>query len=235
MEADFESLKGRFFIVAHRGASGYEPENTLRAVRRALEIGVDAVEVDVHVSRDGHLLVIHDDTVDRTTDGHGRVKDMSLEELRRLDAGRGERIPLLEEVLEAVKGRAVLFIELKERDAALPALGIVEKLGMLDGVLFISFIPEALLDVKRARDDAHIGLIYFRPANGIAEARRIGCEAVLPYYRFATEKSVAFAHRLGLITIAWTVDDFETARTLKERGVDGIASNYPDRLMPLRA
>ncbi|MEM4791078.1 MAG: glycerophosphodiester phosphodiesterase family protein, partial [Thermofilum sp.] len=87
-------LKGRFFVVAHRGASGHEPENTLRAVRRAIEIGADVVEVDVRVSKDGALVVIHDDTVDRTTSGRGKVRDMTAAELRSLDAGKGERIPL---------------------------------------------------------------------------------------------------------------------------------------------
>jgi glycerophosphoryl diester phosphodiesterase len=227
-------LKGRFFVVAHRGASGYEPENTLRAVRRALEMGVDAVEVDVRLSRDGVPVVIHDETVDRTTNGRGLVRSMSVEELRRLDAGKGERIPLLSEVLEEVKGRCALFAELKEVDAAEPALKLVEAAGMLDSVLFISFEQEALAAVKRLAPRSHVGLIYAKPSDGIVAAKHLGCEFVLPHYRLATEKAVAFAHRMGLLVVAWTVDDAETAAELKRRGVDGIASNYPDRILKLR-
>ena len=228
------SLKGRFFIVAHRGASGYEPENTLRSVRRALEMGVDAVEIDVRLSRDGVPVVIHDETVDRTTNGRGRVGDMTLEELRRLDAGAGERIPLLEEVVDVAGGRVPLFVEIKEPGAAEPSLKVVEEKGVLDGVVFISFHPEALSVLRGLEPAAHLGLIYAKPGNGIVGARNLGCEFVLPFYRLATEKAVALAHRLKLSVVAWTVDELETAAELKRRGVDGIASNYPDRLFPLR-
>jgi len=229
-----EDLRGRFFVVAHRGASGYEPENTLRAVRRALEMGVDAVEVDVRLSRDGVPVVIHDETVDRTTNGRGLVRGLSIEELKRLDAGSGERIPLLSEVLEEVGGRCVLFAELKEVDAAAPALRLVEEAGLLDSVLFISFEQEALAAVKRSAPRSHTGLIYAKPGDGIVAAKRLGCEFVLPLYRLATEKAVAFAHRMGLLVVAWTVDDPEIALELKRRGVDGVASNYPDRILRLR-
>ena len=224
----------RFFVVAHRGASAYEPENTLRSVRRALEIGADAVEVDVRLSADDVPVVIHDETVDRTTDGTGKVAEMTLEELRRLDAGQGERIPTLEEVLDAVRGRAILFVELKVDEAALPALELVRGRGMLNEVLFISFSQNALSRVKAEEEGAHIGLIYFKPSDGIVGAKKLGCEFVLPYYRLATEKAISLAHRMRLRVVPWTVDDLETARELKRRGADGVASNRPDVMMPLR-
>ncbi|MEM1632469.1 MAG: glycerophosphodiester phosphodiesterase family protein [Thermofilum sp.] len=227
-------LQGRFFIVAHRGASGYEPENTLRAVRRAIEMRVDAVEVDVRVSRDGVPVVIHDESLERTTSGRGMVKDMTVVELKKLDAGKGERIPLLEEVLDEVKGKVVLFLELKELEAVVPSLRLVEERKMLDQVLFISFDKVALSTVKARVPEAHIGLIYARPEGGIVEAKRLGCEFVLPHYRLATEKAVAFAHRMKLMVVAWTVDDPALAAELKGRGVDGVASNYPDLIIPLR-
>ena len=179
-------------------------------------------------------MVIHDETVDRTTNGRGLVRGLSIEELKRLDAGRGERIPLLSEVLEEVGGRCVLFAELKEVDAAAPALRLVEEAGLLDSVLFISFEQEALAAVKRSAPRSHTGLIYAKPGDGIVAAKRLGCEFVLPLYRLATEKAVAFAHRMGLLVVAWTVDDPEIALELKRRGVDGVASNYPDRILRLR-
>ncbi|MHB9302187.1 glycerophosphodiester phosphodiesterase [Thermofilum pendens] len=223
-----------FFVVAHRGASGYEPENTLRAVRRALEMGVDAVEVDVRLSADGVPVVIHDETLERTTSGRGRVRDYPVDELRMLDAGSGERIPLLAEVLDEVKGKAALFLELKEVEAAAPSLSLVEEKGMLGDVLFISLQPEALAEVRRMSPRAYLGLIYFKPGEWILEAKRLGCSFVLPHYRLATEKAVSFAHRLKLRVVAWTVDDPATAAELKKRGVDGVASNFPDRILPLR-
>ncbi len=224
----------RFFVVAHRGASAYEPENTLRSVRRALEIGADAVEIDVRLSADGVPVVIHDETVDRTTDGTGRVAEMTLDDLRRLDAGQGEGIPTLEEILDEVRGRAILFVELKVDEAALPSLRLVRDVGMLDEVLFISFSQNALSRVRADEEGAHIGLIYFKPSDGIVGAKKLGCEFVLPYYRLATGKAIAFAHRMGLRVVPWTVDDLETARELKRRGADGVASNRPDVMMPLR-
>ncbi len=108
-------------IMGHRGAKAYEPENTLRSVRKALDLGVQAVEIDIHLSRDGRLIVIHDATVDRTTNGKGRVSDLSWKELRRLDAGLGEPLPVLEEVVALVRGRAHLFIELKDPKAVAPS------------------------------------------------------------------------------------------------------------------
>jgi len=227
----FSEYRMRRAVVGHRGAAGLEPENTLRSVKRALELGVDAVEVDVRLSADGALVVIHDETVDRTTNGSGRVDEMTLDELRSLDAGKGERIPLLEEVLEEVRGRALLYVELKVPEAARPAARLVEEAGMSDEVLFISFLDEALAALPAGM---HRGLIYFKPPGRILEAKKAGCEAVLPYYRLATEKAVRFAKRLRLHVTAWTVDDPAQARSLWARGVDAVATNRPDLIVPLR-
>lgn len=231
---NFREYRSRFSVVAHRGASGYEPENTLRSIRRAIEMGVDAVEVDVRLTADGYPVVIHDETVDRTTNGTGRVDEMTLDEIRSLDAGKGERIPLIEEVLNEVNGKVFLYIELKVVEAALPVLDRVLERDMLDEVLFISFLPEALARVKERAPEAHIGLIYFKPPGLILEAKKMGAEAVLPFYKLATEKAVAFAKRLKLHVTAWTVDTPELAKELKRRGVDAVASNYPDKIMTVR-
>ncbi len=231
----FRSLEGRFAVVAHRGASAYEPENTVRAVRRALEMGVDAVEVDVRLSADGYPVVIHDETVDRTTNGSGKVGELTLSALRQLDAGLGEKILLLDEILEEVKGRAVLFVELKLPEAADKAVAEVLERDMLDDVLFISFFPEALVRVRELAPSSHIGLIYFKPPGGILEAKKFHADAVLPRYNMATEKAVKFAKQLRLYVVAWTVDDPLLALQLKQRGVDAVATNVPDKLTNLRS
>ncbi len=103
-----------FMIVGHRGAAGYEPENTLLSFQKAIEIGVDWIELDVHRSSDGHLMVIHDDTVDRTTRGHGKVSEMTLAELKKLDAGKGQKIPTLQEAIDFMKGKVRVIIEIKQ-------------------------------------------------------------------------------------------------------------------------
>ncbi len=230
----FENLKGKFFVVAHRGASGYEPENTIRAIRRAIEMGVDAVEVDVRLTKDGYPILMHDETVDRTTNGTGKVSEMTLTELRKLDAGKGEKVPLLEEALNEVKDKAVLFIEIKVPEASIPSLKLVEEKNMIDQVLFVSFNPNSLKKIKEENPFAHTGLIYAKPGDHILLAKRIECEVVLPHYRLATEKAIALAHKLKMLVVAWTIDDIKTAKLLKKRGVDGIGSNYPDIMLSLR-
>src|SRR6476660_8151331 len=106
-------MKRHFLNVAHRGASAYEPENTLLSFRRAIELGADMSEIDLHLSKDGALIVMHDYSVDETTDGHGEIKEMTLEQIKALDAGKGERVPVLQEVIDLVRGRNGLYIELK--------------------------------------------------------------------------------------------------------------------------
>ncbi|HID15455.1 MAG TPA: glycerophosphodiester phosphodiesterase, partial [Candidatus Atribacteria bacterium] len=139
-----DDLKNKFLVVAHRGASAYEPENTLRAIRRAIEIGADVVEIDVRLTKDGYPVVIHDETVDRTTNGSGLVNEFSLDELRKLDAGKGEKIPLLSEVLDLVAGKINVFIEIKVDEAVIPSLREVDARDLWDSVMFTSFNIEHL-------------------------------------------------------------------------------------------
>jgi len=235
MPKSIKELYDSFFVVAHRGASAYEPENTIRSIRRAFELGADAVEVDARVSKDGHVVIIHDETVDRTTDGTGMVSELSLEEIRALNAGKGEKIPTLQEVLNEVRGKGCLFLEIKADEAAIPSLSLAEEMGMMDSVLFISFSRDALISIKDVNRGAHTGFLYVKPFDGIVGAKKLGCEAVLPYHRLATERAIALAHRMKLKVIPWTVDELEVAKELKRRGADGIATNKPDILADLRS
>lgn len=223
-----------FAVVAHRGASGYEPENTIRAIEKAIDIGADAVEVDVRLSKDKVPVVIHDETIDRTTNGSGRVDSYTVQQIKNFDAGKGEKIPLLSEVLDTVRGRVCLLLELKEVDASKYALSLVESRSMLNQVMFISFHEEALKDVAQANPKAYRGLIYAKPGEFIIKAKNIGCVAIMPNYRLATLKTIEFAHRLNLKVNVWTIDDIETARELAERNVDLITTNKPDLILNLR-
>jgi glycerophosphoryl diester phosphodiesterase len=216
-------------LIAHRGASFYEPENTLRAVKRALEFGVDGIEIDVRSSMEGSLIVIHDETVDRTTNGTGKVRDMSLLELRSLDAGKGERIPLLEEVLELVKGKALLVIELKIAGMEERVLKILEEHDAFDNVLVNSFIHKSVKKVKELNPRVKTGVIFreapIKPSRLAMDAE---AENLFAFHKYITWEMVQDAHDHGLNIYAWTVDEPSTIESLIMLGVDGIVTNKPD-------
>jgi len=220
--------KRRIIKIAHRGASAYEPENTLRAFEEAIRLGADMIELDVRLSKDGELVVIHDDRLERTTDGFGFVGDKTLAELKTLDAGRGEKIPTLREVLDITKGRARLVIELKEEGTEEPALGLIRESGSADEVIVVSFNLVILRKVKELSRDIRTGAIYFMSANPIRMAKECSADAIAPYHDFVTKVSVKEAHENNLIVIPWTVDSKSRAEELIEMGVDGIVSNKPD-------
>lgn len=216
-------------IIAHRGASYYEPENTLRAIKSALDYGADGIEFDVRSSIDGNLVVIHDETVDRTTDGTGKVRDMSILELRSLDAGKGEKIPLLGEVLELVRDQALLAIELKIQGIEEQVLKIVEKHGELDNILINSFIHRSMKKVKELNPEIKTGVI-FRSAP--VDPSRLALDAkannLFAYYEYVTWEMVENAHDNGLNIYAWCVDEPSIIENLIMLGVDGIVTNKPD-------
>ncbi len=216
-------------VIAHRGASFYEPENTLRAVRRALDFEVDGVEIDVRSTIEGNIVVIHDETVDRTTNGSGRVRDMSLVELRSLDAGKGEKIPLLEEVIGLVGNKAMLIIELKTGGIEERVLSIVEKYDALDRVMFSSFIHGSVKRVKELNPRAKTGVIIrSSPINPSMLALDARAENICAFYKYVSWEMVQNVHGHGLNIFAWTVDDANTAENLIMLGVDGIVTNKPD-------
>jgi glycerophosphoryl diester phosphodiesterase len=237
--------RGRRFLargptlgVAHRGASRYAPENTLAAFRLALEHGVPAVECDVRRTQDGHLVVIHDPAVDRTTDGHGAVASLTLESLRRLDAGRwfgpefaGERIPLLEEVLEAVRGRALIKIEIKNDPIRSEGIeqqvaGAIRRHRMEDEALVMSFDHHIIRELRGAAPGIATGIIYSaRLVDPIVAARGAGADALCVEWGYLDRDLVDIAHQAGLGVFAWTVDDEQDIRRFTNLGVDGITSN----------
>jgi glycerophosphoryl diester phosphodiesterase len=231
--ADILSRKP-FAVVAHRGASGYEPENTLRAFKRALDMKADMIEADVRLSKDGIPVVIHDESLDRTVGVHGLVKDYTADELRRFDAGLGEKIPLLSETLEFVKDRICFILEVKEIEASIPSLRMVEEMDVVEQILFASFHPEALRIISNSNREAYLCLIYSKPGRYMFEAKDLSCIAVAPHYRLLSERIVEIAHSLGLKVNTWTIDDIETASRIVEMGIDAITTNKPDVIIRLR-
>ncbi len=237
----------RVLNIGHRGASAAAPPNTLAAFRRAAELGADGVELDAHLSADGVVVVIHDFTVDSTTDGSGRVAELSLAALRELDAGSrfdpafaGERIPTLDEVFAAVGQRLLINVELKDmsmRDRGLEAAvaALVERHGLAERVLISSFNPFALQRMRRRAAHLPLGLLYetaplSRLARGIAGwMPRLRPEALNPHWAMLDAADVRRMHARGQRVVAWTVDEVDDMRRLSGWGVDAIITNHPER------
>lgn len=219
-------------IMGHRGAPREEPENTQRSLRRALEIGVDAVEVDVHLSRDGRVVVIHDDTVDRTTNGHGRVRDLTFAELRKLDAGKGERLPSLEEVIDLVRGRVHLVVEVKDPAAGLPVLRIFQEREIFPDAHVISFWHPLVKALKEQEPRLRTGVLLVGcPVDPAGMARAAKAEALVLNYAYVTPELVAATHAHGLLVYVWNIDDVETLKAYLPLNLDGIGSNRPDLIV----
>jgi glycerophosphoryl diester phosphodiesterase len=230
-------------IFAHRGASTYAPENTIAAFELALTQNADAIELDVKLSSDGHAIVIHDPTVDRTTGSHGRVKDLPLRELQSLDAGRffsekfhGEKIPTLEEVFETVGWRTFINVELTNYTTPSDQLVetvcmLVKKCGLQDHVMFSSFFASNLSKARAYLPDVPSGLLAYKGVVG-AWARSFGFnfgryQALHPHVTDVTSQQVQRVHRLNRRIHVWTVNAAEDMRHLFHWGVDGIFTDDP--------
>ena len=232
--------------IAHRGASAQAPENTHAAFAVALDLGVDAIELDCQLSADGELVVIHDETLERTTSGLGPVAAKTWSELAALDAGawrgpgwRGERIPRLADVLAQIDGRAILNIEIKSArdigaiETRLAAL--VTARAAADWVLFSSFHEQAIRNMRAVAAWAAIGVLWERrPAvDALALAADLGACCVVPGRRVVDAALITGAHARDLGVWVWTVNDVAEMRRLDAAGVDALFSDHPDRLAAL--
>jgi len=226
-----------FQLYGHRGARGLAPENTLAGMRLALEHGVDGLEIDVHYAH-GKLWVIHDPDVDRTTNGAGALAELSHDHLRALDAGNGEPIPFLEEVIELTAGQVPLNVELKHPEAAIPAVEILQQFPK-QPFLVSSFSAEAL---RIARDAAGpelpLGVLVhdpppdFQPIWDLCE--ELGAWSLHPFFPHATQALIRAAHDRALLVYAYTVNDPREALRLRELGAQGVFTDFPDKLQNLR-
>ena len=220
--------------IGHRGAMGYAPENTLLSIRRALEMGVDWIEVDVYLV-EGELVVIHDPTLERTTNGEGDVMQQSLAYLRSLDAGAGEKIPFLQEVFELVDRRVGINIELKGPETAVPTVDFIHK--QIEGgwtyeqILVSSFDHGMLQTVKRLDDKLKIGaLIFHEPEEATHFVDDMSAYSVNPWVMTVSESFVKKAHDAGLKVFVYTVNEKDDIERMRSWQVDGIFTNYPDRV-----
>ena len=230
--------------IAHRGASGHAPENTLASFQMALEIGVDGVEMDARLTADGHVVVMHDETLDRTTDMEGRVDELTLSEIKRADAGGGERVPTLQEALSMIPSGVLAVVEIKAVEAAGPSARIASDLGKSAETVAISFLPAALPAVRAADAGIQTGLIVGQrlvegeAENGLAmlkAARAVGTSAVSCNWRAASPDAVQAIHNAGGTVGVWTPNDPRHIRQAVQAGADAVTSDYPDRLNDARA
>lgn len=212
-------------IIAHRGASFYEPENTIRAIKRAIEMKADFVEVDVRRSKDKELVIMHDAEISRTTNGNGLVKHKTLKELKKFDAGQGEEIPTLDEVVMFVKNRVGLVIEIKEAGTEKEIVKNIAE-NNLNDVILTSFYHETIKNVSKLNSDLDTGIIFVgQPVNVHKLAFDANASIIFPSYRYMNEEMVKKAKEHGITVYPWAIDDFSIFEKFAKMGVDGVVTN----------
>lgn len=230
-------MYGEMSIVGHRGACGYEPENTLSSFQRALDLNVCMIELDVYVCASGQLVITHDDDVSVTTNGSGKVADMTLAQLRSLKVQGSGQIPTLQEVIDLVNRRIPINIELKGPGTAVPVAELIKKYiqkGLKYSDFVVSSFDHAQLHTfKQILPEIKIGILFSwknMPKNIVAVAQKYQACFIGLDIKTVTKKLVEEAHQAGFSVFVWTINDKHTADHMRLCGVDGIFSNYPDRV-----
>ena len=224
----------RPLVISHAACGGHAPANTLSGIRAALGFGVDAIEIDVQCSADGVPVVMHDYTVDRTTNGTGEVAKLTLDELRSLDAG-GEPPPTLAEVLDLTRGSTLLICEIKQPGIEERLAEVILEADALDDVMAWSFFPKALKGMRAAEPRVPAALLVSEQhADSLPSLRQtavsLGVQGLSVYHAGVTNDTRALCRRYGLALFTWTADDPEDIQRLIEAEVDGICTNFPDRV-----
>lgn len=236
-------------IWGHRGAAEQAPENSMESFRLAMEMGADGIELDVHLTRDQQIVVAHDETIDRCSNGSGRILDMTLEELSRYDFSCGKagfsgvRIPSLAEVLELIKGSDLTVnIEIKSGVIAYEGLEemtmeLVDQMGLADRIIYSSFNHFSLTTITAVNPGAVTGILYSEALiDPHLYAEHVGASAIHPHYPTVLRPGIIEACREHEIRVhPWTADDPEAIRRLLEAGVDAIITNRPDEALELRS
>lgn len=238
------------WLVGHRGAMGHAPENTMASYDLARSMGAEFVECDVHLSADKEVIVMHDERVERTTDGAGLIKNLKLSQIKKLDAGswyskkfKGEKVPSLRELLNWIKHKTSLnkyqmgaAIEIKNEpvrylDIAERLTDVILETGMGSRVIVISFDHGVVKQLKILNPKIATGILYRDPMEDpFKRALSIKADALFPRRHLVTKELVQTAHKNGLAVATWTVNDPEEMKNLISCKVDAIATNYPDRL-----
>lgn len=229
--------------IGHRGAAGTHPENTMASFRRAVELGAHGIEFDIHRTKDGHIVVIHDHHLERTTDGTGWIMHRTLDEIRQCDAGswkgpafKGERVPTLVEVIRQTPVSLMLFLELKAGSLHYPGIEedlvkLIREEGALSRLQVSSFDHHGLLKLHTLEPKLELGMLFSENLlDPVGLANACGASALHPSWQWTSPHLVQTAHEAGMNVNVWTVDDPQAIAIMKQFGVDGIISDYPDRV-----
>ena len=217
--------------IGHRGAAGHAPENTLLSIRKAMALGADMVELDVRRTQDGHLILLHDERVDRTTNGRGAISEMTLNVVRRLDAGEGERIPTLKEVLEMTNDRIGVILEIKSPGLAEEVATTVRQCRFRGRLLYASFLHSELAGVRAVIPSANtMALLESGSSLSPSDFAKMNISSVgLPLDPRTRQKVESF-HAASFAVFVYTVNDPADIAWVKSQGVDGIISDFPERI-----
>lgn len=222
--------------IGHRGAKGHLAENTLESFGKALEMGADGIELDVHLSADGQVIVIHDETVDRTTDGKGLVRELTLAQLKALRIDCAYTIPTLAEVFDFVGRKSLINVELKVGETARPVVDLIEKYVLEKGwqysdFLISSFDWVALEQVRALHAEIPLGVLTSTDLDlAIHFSKVIKAETIHPYFHLVTEENIIKMQHQSLKVFCWTVNEFEDLQKIKSFNANGIITDFPDRL-----
>lgn len=225
----------RPLIISHAACGGHAPENTLAGIRKAIELGSEAIEIDVQASSDGEPVLMHDLTVDRTTNGTGGVAVLTIKRLREMDAG-GEPIPTLAEVLDLTKGRVLLVMEIKAPGIEQHVTRVVHQSRALDDVMVWSFLPQAIEGMRKEEPSMPCALLISGESmpkwqEMRARALKLGAQGVSIFYPAVDARVAEDCRRSGLALYTWTPDGKREIARLAKLGVDGICSNFPDKVV----
>lgn len=222
--------------IAHRGAKGYEPENTLKSFQKALDLNADGIELDVHLSSDGYIIVMHDETIDRTTNGKGLVNTLSLHELKSFLIDSKLQIPTLKEVFDLVDKKCLINIELKGLGTASKVVALIEeyiseKNWNYEHFIVSSFDWNLLQETSNLNSKIQIGVLTETDLDkALAFAELIKARAINPDYQLLNLENTKKMQEHGFLVLPWTVDDEEDIQKIKSYNVDGIISDFPDKL-----
>ena len=222
--------------IGHRGANGYEPENTFVSFQKALDMQVDGIELDVHLSADGEIIVIHDETIDRTTNGNGFVNALSLRELKAFRIDGKNQIPTLKEVFDLVNQDCFINVELKSYEATEKVVSLIEKYvtkkgWKYDRFLISSFDWNALQQVAFLNDKIPIGVLTETDLDlALAFAKFIQAKSIHPHFHLLTEENTAKMQEKGLQVFPWTINELEDIQKIKTFNVNGIITDFPNRI-----
>ena len=216
--------------IGHRGAKGHVAENTLESIKKAMLLKVDMIEIDVHLCKTGELVVIHDEELGNTTSGNGVVSDKSLAQIKSFRTREGYQIPTLSEVLELIQDKVILNIELKGEGTAEPVLKCLQKFPE-SKILISSFSFNELMSLRSLNPEIPVAVLTENDLSmTFLQARHLKAVSIHPYYRMVTRDFIADCHRNDIKVYVWTVNKPEKIKKLKSLDVDGIFSDFPDRL-----